>query len=306
MDRLMARFPNLRSVDFGGLWGDSWKVYLSSPLSSPPPSGKTFPAGCIVYDRRVDFYPLSTKPNNAPPPPPLPPTGYSMRYRLELDIQFDRTTTYSRAHLLAAMATVTNAAWRADLSESVRFGLLPLTLGQIGDIFTLHESIGRADEDRLSLVEANAILPFNMADFATFASIAYSSLHHLYLSRRTFREDRCSVSFDDIPVLMEIILEHLPQLHTFVVDTKGVEAAEAICKKLLSESSLERRGSIRNLQIITKPYRGPMFNILRALAPLCSSTQDPRVDVGSRDQSDSDDGYDDGDGQSRFLRYLWR
>lgn len=158
------------------------------------------------------------------------------------------------------------------LNEEIDFGVLPVDLA---DITLLYERQVRSGSDlRLRRIIAQQAVSFDIRDLDTFTSVM-SRLEVLILCKnqtlQTTQNSGVHVSFHDLPAMVIMISEGLPQLRYFGIAVKGVSTAEKVCRGMLSESLLTQRGSLDFLHISTRSHSIPLFNTIRFLSSLCAT-----------------------------------
>lgn len=121
-------------------------------------------------------------------------------------------------------------------------------------------------------VHAGAALPWDVEDLRSLASVSSASLTSLHLApdEKDHHPGLTKLSFADLRSLVELVRSELPLLQDLSITLNGVEDAETHCRDL--QGCLEDGGTISKLLIVCARPWVPLFNVLRSLSTILTST----------------------------------
>lgn len=274
---LLKKCSGLRSVMFGSDYvsfgPESWVLYLdqrpSTETSPLPPS-----SGRIKFIKTVEIS-LDQDPSFPLDPPSATDKRYVSHSLFDLSLHSDKELGRDPIHLLKWLTAFREETRLGSLHKAIDLGGLPVTLEDLGNLFTQQASTG--SPSRLDTIVARQISPWQTYEFENFANIAYASLTSLVLAQSTSHESlvHTEISFDNLAAITAIVLVSLPGLSKFWFALAGGREAEATCAQMLHKRSLEHGGTILDLEIFlcgvhsrdVKTNR--FFNVVRAVSGLC-------------------------------------
>ncbi|KAI9637128.1 uncharacterized protein MKK02DRAFT_34162 [Dioszegia hungarica] len=246
---MRKRHPNLRTIRrmFQRALRSSWTIHHFDSGRTDEAHGAQlqpqYPEDCGAQHatlHRIAHFPLGSM-------PPSQPLGSIVTYA------DGRTAARFFTLILAETGASQSASWLTairsnaigDTYRTVRLGCLPITLGDLTNIYV--RQAGRP---------------------ASSSAISSASLRSLPAGRDRYVEGAVGMSFEDFIALIPCIRLDLPNLEEFHIALKGIETAEAFCGTLTSHGHLSARGKVTSLRIITADHDPPLFNVIRSVTPL--------------------------------------
>jgi hypothetical protein len=263
---LVAECSTLRKITFGPPYlpfgHDFWEVHI---LSRNPDSPARFTAH-IDHCRNARLY-LSKLPQKEILPLPTPSDDYTISCRLDLDMIAPEGYPYRR-NAPAWMAALADAPYFGDLYQAVELGRLPVTIDHLIRLY--QRQIDKGYKERLAIMIANRAPSWYPADLRRLGEVCGATLTTLKLANK-YSPYRSGCAFPELPELVSIIRQYLPNLHTFHFSLRGVEQAEAACRGLETPRNIGQ-AQIHELRIYTADCETIIFHFARSLIDICTGS----------------------------------
>lgn len=205
--------------------------------------------------------------------PKSPSAAYGIQHRSNLSLR-------GPAYPVSSSTSADSEEWlkshlkdpfNDNLYKRISSSRIPVALVEFTSLY--ERQIAKGHVKRLERIDLPRTLSFSIVKFNTFARVAAASITQLILAsayRNNGVEDR--LSFRDLPALVTIVRETLPNLAVLHLSMSGIHDSEKVCGEMLSADSLELRGTITDLRIFTLSRSYSPFNALRCLSLLCAET----------------------------------
>lgn len=294
---LLTSCPKLLRILFGGPYDhfgrQSWVVEFGPNRFSPEKSLIKLSSHLKVSPRSPpkDRRPLASPPN----------TEIIRRFDFSV-MPEDKAPSEESA--LEWKKALKEGSFFGKIYKAIKLGSIPLTIDDLIHLYQRQIDAGYAA--RLQHISALNVSPYDISELGSLARISGGGLRVLILAKEcplyededgTSYEDGIKLSFDDLPSLISLVRNDLPNLEILHLNMKGIESAEEKCKDLLHPDILEIGGTLKDLVINTASDETFVYNILRVCCQLVRADGEIAINYDGRE-------FWGGDDQTEFIRCI--